>query len=78
MQPCRLVLAGALCTALLTASCSVPARAGAVSTPAKSGVRNGVSSKLALIAGVFEIKRPYCNLDGDALTLSSTSVIYRL
>lgn len=33
MRPFRLVLTGALCTALLTASCSVPARAGAAPAP---------------------------------------------
>jgi len=41
MRPLRLALTGVFCTALLTASCSVPARAGVVSTPAMSGVRDG-------------------------------------
>lgn len=40
MRPFRLVLTGALCTALLTASCSVPARAGPVAATTPQ-VRDG-------------------------------------
>lgn len=41
MRPFRLVIASGLCTTLLTASCCMPARAGAASAPSMPAVRDG-------------------------------------